>query len=321
MYSDLMYSQENQRFIQWMENLETYFQEHLFKNKDKWFDSSLELHDIENFFSSPLKSYRSGKYYLCRANIKNNLGKSSIKIFDEDENELTVESLTTENEINTILEIKGIRCTSSSFNVEIEIKQMMVLKPNNLFEKCLFTRNKKSLTEMADNTTQQPVEEGEVKVDNTEQQIPVVEDQLSVSEEPIIIEENVEEVKNLEEVESVVVADIEEDVEDVYQPELVEEEVMTSPDEVKETNKDSLEEIDFTLDEINEGESIQIKQRNDIHYEMYREAKRKAKMARDLALSSYLEAKRIKNTYMLENIEDSESSDLEMEELEQQEDE
>jgi|UniRef100_A0A6C0IP12 hypothetical protein len=321
MYSDLMYSQENQRFIQWMENLETYFQEHLFKNKDKWFDSSLELHDIENFFSSPLKSYKSGKYYLCRANIKNNLGKSSIKIFDEDENELTVESLTTDNEINTILEIKGIRCTSSSFNVEIEIKQMMVLKPNNLFEKCLFTRNKKSLTEMADNTTQQPVEEGEVKVDNTEQQIPVVEDQLSVSEEPIIIEENVEEVKNLEEVESVVVADIEEDVEDVYQPELVEEEVRTSPDEVKETNKDSLEEIDFTLDEINEGESIQIKQRNDIHYEMYREAKRKAKMARDLALSSYLEAKRIKNTYMLENIEDSESSDLEMEELEQQEDE
>ena len=52
---------------------------------------------------------------------------------------------------------------------------------------------------------------------------------------------------------------------------------------------------------------------------MYKEAKRKARMARDLALSSYLEAKRIKNTYMLDNLEDSESSDLEMEEFESEE--
>jgi hypothetical protein len=44
---------------------------------------------------------------------------------------------------------------------------------------------------------------------------------------------------------------------------------------------------------------------------MYREACRKAKIARDLALSSYLEAKRIKNTYMLEDLTDSDESDLE----------
>jgi hypothetical protein len=48
---------------------------------------------------------------------------------------------------------------------------------------------------------------------------------------------------------------------------------------------------------------------------MYREARRKAKIARNLALSSYLEAKRIKNTYMLDNIKDSDDSDLEMEDI------
>jgi len=47
---------------------------------------------------------------------------------------------------------------------------------------------------------------------------------------------------------------------------------------------------------------------------MYREARKKAKIARDLALSSYLEAKRIKNTYMLHDIEDSDDSDLDMDE-------
>jgi len=46
---------------------------------------------------------------------------------------------------------------------------------------------------------------------------------------------------------------------------------------------------------------------------MYREARRKAKIARDLALSSYLEVKRIKNTYMLDDLKDSDDdSDLEM---------
>jgi hypothetical protein len=71
----------------------------------------------------------------------------------------------------------------------------------------------------------------------------------------------------------------------------------------------------LNLDKVPEDEKIHIKQRNDIYYQMYREAKRKAKLARDLALSSYLEAKRIKNTYMLDNIKDSDDSDLDMDEI------
>jgi hypothetical protein len=52
-----------------------------------------------------------------------------------------------------------------------------------------------------------------------------------------------------------------------------------------------------------------LRKRNDVYYEMYREARRKAKVARDLALSSYIEAKRIKNAYLLKDIEDSESDE------------
>ena len=39
---------------------------------------------------------------------------------------------------------------------------------------------------------------------------------------------------------------------------------------------------------------------------MYREALQKAKMAKNLALTNYLEAKRIKNTYMLDDLNDDE---------------
>jgi hypothetical protein len=76
---------------------------------------------------------------------------------------------------------------------------------------------------------------------------------------------------------------------------------------------DGIQEIEFNLDELDKADEIQIKKRNDVYYEMYREARRKAKIARDLALSSYLEVKRIKNTYMLDDIVDSDDSDLELE--------
>jgi hypothetical protein len=68
-----------------------------------------------------------------------------------------------------------------------------------------------------------------------------------------------------------------------------------------------MEEIEFDLDELPPESAIQIKQRDTVYYDMYKEAKRKAKMARDLAISSFLEAKNIKQTYMLDDIEDSDS--------------
>ena len=55
------------------------------------------------------------------------------------------------------------------------------------------------------------------------------------------------------------------------------------------------------------SDTIQLKNRNDVYYEMYKEARKKAKIAKDAALTAYLEAKRIKNTYMLTNLSDSDS--------------
>ena len=42
---------------------------------------------------------------------------------------------------------------------------------------------------------------------------------------------------------------------------------------------------------------------------MYYEARRKAKMAKEMALNCYLEAKNIKNTYMLNDLQESDSDE------------
>ena len=70
---------------------------------------------------------------------------------------------------------------------------------------------------------------------------------------------------------------------------------------------EELKEVDFDLAEIPDSETVQIKARDDVYYQMYRDARKKAKVAKDLALSAYLEAKDIKNKYMLEDISDSDS--------------
>jgi len=81
--------------------------------------------------------------------------------------------------------------------------------------------------------------------------------------------------------------------------------------------KEDIQEIQISLEEIPQEEKVVLKKRNDVYYEMYREALKKAKIAKELALASYLEAKRIKNTYMLKDIEDE--SDLENEDYETEE--
>jgi hypothetical protein len=54
---------------------------------------------------------------------------------------------------------------------------------------------------------------------------------------------------------------------------------------------------------------LKLKSRNDVYYKLYKEMRQRAKEAKREALTNYLEAKRIKNTYLLEDLSDSESDE------------
>ena len=57
----------------------------------------------------------------------------------------------------------------------------------------------------------------------------------------------------------------------------------------------------------NNLETIKLKKPNQVYFELYKEARQKAKIAKKNALLAYLEAKNIKKTYMIENLNDSDS--------------
>lgn len=75
------------------------------------------------------------------------------------------------------------------------------------------------------------------------------------------------------------------------------------------TQLDSLEDITMNLD-ITNNSNMQLKTRNDVYYEIYKEAKNKANQAKKAAIKAYLDAKKIKNTYLMDEMEDdSDDSD------------
>ena len=106
-YVDLMFDNNDTVFINWIENLEARCQELIYSKKESWFENKLEKDDIETAFTSPFKIFKSGKYYLLRVNVKPN-----IKIYDEKDQVISIETITNDNTVISILEIQGIKFTS-----------------------------------------------------------------------------------------------------------------------------------------------------------------------------------------------------------------
>jgi len=277
----------------------------IYDNREDWFESEMDLSDIETYFASPLKIYKSGKFYLARANIPSRLGKIHLKIYNENKEEVDVDSINESTHLMTILEIQGIKCSSRSFQIEMEIKQMMTLEPVNLFENCLLASNRPIVNQTKLPTMEQGLEETVEQQDNEE---PIQVDTSEVDEENDYIQQ--EESKEEENIH----------LEEELPKEIsLEETPILEDSENMKTSEPSIEDLEFTVDleKLESDESISIKPQNDIYYERYREAQKRARIAKNLALQAYLEAKEIKNQYHLDDIESDEDEFFQSSEIEE----
>lgn len=351
-YIDLLFTNEDTDFIQWMEKLEETSVDYIYNNRAKWFDGDMEKDDIENYFSSPFRIFRSGKYYILRVGIATTLGLPAVKVYDSDENEVSVDDISDTTQIMCILEIKGVKCGTRNFQIELETKQLMIVKPTNPFDKCLFKveNNGENAVPEKDNLSVKlsieedqevppPMEQitkagdetnllqDDLQPNNQEVIVETVDEPLTVDTENIdILSEDIPEVPldisynlgitdKLEETEPREINDAFDiprnetsQVENLESPQSLGEqlEIMEEPFE---TTSNEMEEVTFPLDNLDQAEPIQLKERNDIYYEMYYEARRKAKMAKEIALNCYLEARNIKNTHMLNDLPESDSDE------------
>jgi hypothetical protein len=316
-YCDLMFDKNSETLIHWFENLEEKCHKLIYEKKDAWFQGNLEESDIETAFNPLIRVYKSGKFYLLRTNIKNNKDDNpAVKIYNEKEIILGISDVTPETDIISILDIQGIKFTSRNFQIEIELKQVMVLDNEPIFESCLIKTNKKN-----DKPLEEFIQPGGLQEPLiNEQQVNEVLDNV-VGEISVEIEEPIEEknesnnLDTLEEIEPLDILQADEPKEENISIEFEDllEDIEENNDDLKEINNN-----DLNLDK--NDLSITLKKPNQVYFELYKEARNKAKQAKKNAILAYLEAKNIKKTYMLENINDSDSDfDAEIDEASESE--
>ena len=366
-YIDLMFSNEHSEFIGFIENLEKACIEKIYSKRNSWFTNDIDQSDIENAFTSALRSFKSGKNYLLRANIassKNMLKMPSCFVFDENEKQLTLDDIKQEQDVITVLEIQGIKFTSKSFQFEILMRQVLILSDKPVFQECVIKRSQISSIQNSATTPylltssmvsqnssilddQQPTSD-DTKVEEPSNAKPVPATPIMVSIAIKSLDKNKDKNKDTDTDNDNHTDEVDTNDKNGHENGTVMNESQPLNDEKKQgtlekdtetqnQNQNQIQNQNLKLNipeftdimeltdadlEIKNDESMKIKPANDIYYELYRVAKEKARTARKLAFDAYLEVKKIKKTYMLddsdsdfsnssesENSEDSEDSD------------
>jgi len=310
-YTDMLFTNEDEYIIQWFEKLEEYCIQYIYEHRDTWFDGNMEKADIENYFTSPLKVYKSGKFYLIRTNVPTALDKPSIKIYDEDENQVDFKTITENTKLMNIIEIQGIKCSARSFQIELEMKQSLTLRPEEfkLFDKCVI-QPKTQISSIKQFATVNDL-------DTTENVTISTDDTITNEIVSDLINDISSEIEQSEIEQSDILPELDNDTNNLGKSTNQDsndiDTINTNIDVNTETanSNNSMEEVVFNLEELPTDDKLTLKNPNEVYYQMYRDARQKARVAKELALSSYLEAKNIKNTYMLNDI-DSDTSDLEI---------
>lgn len=323
-YVDLMFDNNDTVFINWIENLEAKCQELIFSKGDNWFQTKLDKDDIESTFTSPFKIYKSGKFYLLRVNVKPN-----VKVFNDDTNIINLDDITNEKTLISIIEIQGIKFTSRNFQIEIELKQSMVVSPDPFLDACFIKKPNKKQTvenineddneddnddhddEQSDLNTQ-PVSFSNINTDidkktelNTAMNSKTVNSpNINTSSSDLVaVDLNFDLDLNLKSSDNNIVLDIEDLSENLF--------------EVLPEDPNILKEFDLSTSLGNDLDSFILKKPNQVYYDIYRTAREKAKNAKKEAILAFLEAKNIKKTYMLDDMDESddEAEDLNFNEL------
>jgi len=318
-YCDLMFDKNAAPLISWFENLEERCQKLIFDRRDTWFQNNLEENDIESAFSSTIRVYKSGKFYLLRTNIKNHNNMPAVKIYNEHEIPLTADDIKTETNIISILEIQGIKFTARNFQIEIDLKQVMILDNEPMFDNCLIKTSKRPVEPAHVQETEDiralekddVLEELSVETIVAPEPAAIIAGSLSAMDDPLPQIETTDDLHLAGPVVEAIGGGEETAIELEFED--LTGDIEENPNELKEINSLELSSGD-TL------ETIQLKKPNQVYFEIYKAARNKAKAAKKNALLAYLEAKNIKKTYMLDNLNDSDSDiDAEIDEVSESE--
>jgi hypothetical protein len=303
-FCDLEFNSSDKLIVEFFENLENYFIKEICNNKSLWFYDSdnISNDDINDFITPIMRSYKGGKKFLIKANIK----QEKINLYDENEKKLTLADYDSNNEIIPLLNINGIRFSKSSFIIDIILVQFMVLYPSDTLENQLLIKinKKKELTLESSNkvntTHKEKLDDENTKININFQHVKLTEDEKELKEK-----DDTKELKEKDETKELKEKDDTKELKTTTSFKYLMDNLETN----KTLDDDYALEI-TNLDVISENSPpLELKSHESIYLEIYKKAKQKAKEIRRNAVEAFLEAKNIKLKYNLTNIVNDSSSD------------
>lgn len=310
-YTELNFCISQKNVIDFFENLEKFCTEKIYNNRELWFyeSSNMQKTDIDELILSTMKPYKHGKNFLLKTYIK----LDKLNIYDENENKILIDDFDNTHEFIPLVNINNIKFSTKNFSIEIFLTQMMVLLPSDEFEKQLLIKTEQSkhlvksttltptesilqLTNNHESTTESNTESNnasnnESNNESSENSTSLTTDILSESQEIITTPESSPEIVTEEHTSS-----------------LVKEPESSQNNEFKYLMNDHLETVNILDIPETKENIIDLKSHEEIYLEIYKTAKQKAKEIRKNAIAAFLEAKKIKIKYNLDNL-DIESSD------------
>jgi len=330
-YMDLMFTNDDEYVIEWFENLENKLVDLVYQKKDIWFQNEMEKEDIETFFNPICRPFKGGKFHLVRINIPRNKTLSSqyhCNVYDENENIIPIQEINDKHSIIPVLEIQGIKFSARNFQLELLGKQIMILNNKPLFKGCVIKRsNEENIVETKELEKESELEEATSNIvtdnihtslgDNSEE---IINSNENNSESNTIQDSILETLEDDNDECNTTTIDTDIDNKNSESDNYVETNNSIPQENNSDLHEDNLEEKleemgsndleDITTQlSVNDNESkITLKKPNEVYYEIYKIAKDKAKQHKKAAISHYLEAKKIKNTYLLDDLDNSDES-------------
>lgn len=301
-YIDLQFNYFEKDLLTWMENLEIKCRDMLFQKRELWFETEMLEEDIENIFISPIKPFRSGKYLIIRTHIptSKHIRQEGCLIYDENERTLDQNSVTDNTQFIPLVHIEGIKFSSKSFQIEINVRQIMILSlEDNIKKNCLIksqSGNLEKTTTQNDSNNLETLDKLESLENNKldlDKKQSVVDSQSSNSEREVdTLDKDKDLLANEDKEDKSVNIDLKDTLKNSEENEIINSEV----------SDDNLHEINLDIDTIEDSDNISLKHPNEVYYEIYKAAYDKAKQIKQAAIEAHLEAKKIKLKYNLDDL-------------------
>ena len=242
-YCDLLFDIEQSEFVEWIYTLEQTIQELIFDKKEYWFvESDLTLDDIEYNWVNTIKKYK--KLHMMRTFLSKSKGYgNSLQVYDHNQSLVSEEKVKSDSDLICIIEISGLKFSATSFHIEYNIKQIMILENKPKYQSCMIKIKKEKKVHYEDEEDKND-EDLEKTLDDQEKEHDEEEEKVGEDDKKTVVEEDME-----QDVEKGVEQDIEQDVEQD-----VEEDVEQDVEQDVEEDVEEDVEQDIKQDDKNEGD-------------------------------------------------------------------